>query len=234
MLMQEFYDPNSGTMISDTARVYLRSSVSLYAIIDSAKQFLFSGIVAVNSSDNSGGSVAGSGIFTFLNATSMVGYYLQLKHRNPIETWSKTPQSFNSNNLIYDFTLDSAKAYGDNMIRVNTSPNRYAMFGGDVNQDGSADVADLLDVFNDASAFITGYAATDVTGDYIVDSGDLLLTYRNSAINYWFKIYSILFVQLKIAEIYCSGINFYYIVIQIFSFYNYNVFHSIQWFYVFQ
>jgi len=66
------------------------------------------------------------------------------------------------------------------MIRVNKSPNRYAMFGGDVNQNGTVDVADLLDVFNDANAFITGYAATDVTGDYIVDSGDLLLTYNNS------------------------------------------------------
>lgn len=149
MLMQEFYDPNSGTMISDTARVYLRSSVSLYAIIDSAKQFLFSGIVAVNSSDNSGGSVAGSWIFTFLNATSGVGYYLHLKHRNSIETWSKTAQSFSSNNLIYNFTLDSAKAYGENMVRVDTSPNRYVMFDGDVNQDGTVDVADLLDVFND-------------------------------------------------------------------------------------
>jgi len=112
MLMQGFYDPNSGTMISDTARVYLRSSVSPFAVIDSAKQFLFGGMVADSLSDNSGGSVAGSGIFTFLNATNGVGYYLQIKHRNSIETWSKTPQSFISKNLIYDFTLDSAKANG--------------------------------------------------------------------------------------------------------------------------
>ena len=56
-----------------------------------------------------------------------------------------------------------------------------AIFGGDVNQDGSVDTADMTPVDNDASAFATGYLITDVNGDGMIDTGDMTIIDNNAA-----------------------------------------------------
>ncbi len=166
MFIQGFYDPGTDLMVEDTVRVYLRNSSSPYAIIDSA-------IAIVNSS--------GAGTFTFTNAINGVNYYLQLKHRNSIETWSMTPQQFTSSTLTYNFTTSSAQAFGNNMTVIDTSPQKFGIYGGDINQEGNVDLSDILLVYNDASSFVIGYVNTDVNGDNITDLSDLLITYNNAA-----------------------------------------------------
>ncbi|MBK8553930.1 MAG: hypothetical protein IPL53_23960 [Ignavibacteria bacterium] len=166
MLIQGFYDSGTNSMVRDTVRIYLRNSSSPYAIVDSAKAYL---------------SSTGAGIFSFQNALNGVNYYLHLKHRNSIETWSKTAQTFTGNSMSYDFTTANTQAFGNNMIQVDTSPVRYGIYSGDVNHDGNIDLTDVTLVFNSASSFFSGYLNTDLTGDNNVDLTDLTMTFNNSA-----------------------------------------------------
>ncbi|MEO6695902.1 MAG: hypothetical protein ABIO41_11950, partial [Ignavibacteria bacterium] len=72
-------------------------------------------------------------------------------------------------------------AFGNNMKQVDNLPVvRFGIFSGDVNQDGSVDVTDIINIFNDANNFVSGYVSTDVTGDDFVDAADLIITYNNS------------------------------------------------------
>ena len=160
--IEGFYDPSINSMVQDTMRVYLRSDVSPFAKIDSAKAFMNS---------------AGQASFVFNNASNGTPYYIHLQHRNSLETWSESPQTFSSNHVAYDFTSNSTQAYGSNMILADT---KWVIYTGDVDQNGLVDLTDLLLVFNDASLFITGYVNTDVNGDNLTDLTDIVLTFNNS------------------------------------------------------
>jgi hypothetical protein len=111
-------DAPSKSIIGDTVRVYLRNSTNPFAIVDSPKGYL---------------NASGISSFIFNNASNGVNYYLHIKHRNALETWSKTTQVFSSNHLSYNFTTASTKAYGDNMKQQGS---KWVFFGGDVNHDG--------------------------------------------------------------------------------------------------
>ncbi len=77
-----------------------------------------------------------------------------VKTKNSIETWSATPQVINGNDCLeYDFTTDSSKAYGNNMIKINVM---WTLYSGDVNQDGIFDGSDLALIDNAANGFVLG------------------------------------------------------------------------------
>ncbi len=57
---------------------------------------------------------------------------------------------------------------------------RFAIFSGDVNQDGIVDAADLSLVDNDAFNSVSGYVSTDVNGDDFVDASDLSIVDNNA------------------------------------------------------
>lgn len=161
-LVEGLYNVNLNSMISDTMKVYLRNSVSPFNKIDSAISYL-------NSS--------GEALFSFENATNGVSFFIELNHRNGLETWSKTAQSFVSDSLNYDFTDNSGKAFGDNMIQKGI---KWTVFSGDINHDGFIDLTDILEIFNDATELLTGYVNTDLNGDNIVDLTDVLIAVNNS------------------------------------------------------
>ncbi|MBK8552026.1 MAG: hypothetical protein IPL53_13555 [Ignavibacteria bacterium] len=81
-------------MVSDTITVYLRNAFFPYAKKDSAKSLL----------NNSG-----IGAFIFFNVSNSTNYYLQVKHRNSVETWSNTAIPFSGRTLAYDFQLRQTK-----------------------------------------------------------------------------------------------------------------------------
>ncbi|MGB3016197.1 MAG: dockerin type I domain-containing protein, partial [Ignavibacteria bacterium] len=166
MFIEGFYNSGSNAMTEDTVTVYLRNNSSPYAVTDSSKAF-------VNSS--------GQGTFIFSNAVNGVNYFIQLKHRNSIETWSKTAQQFTASALSYNFSTANTQAFGDNLIQVDTSPIRFAIYGGDVNQDGTVDATDVSTIDNDASNFVSGYVVTDLTGDEFVDGTDFAIADNNAA-----------------------------------------------------
>jgi len=81
----------------------------------------------------------------------------------------------------YRFDVTDTSVLGSNELIVETSPVRYGMYSGDVNQDGSIDLNDVLSVYNAATVFSSGYITDDVTGDNLADLNDILITYNNSA-----------------------------------------------------
>jgi len=164
-LIQGFYYPTGDTLIADTAKIYLRYATTPFTFADSSKGVLDS---------------SGTSLFNFSNAINDTPYYLVIKHRNSIETWSKLGVSFSSGVLMYDFTTSANKAHGNNMIQVNTSPKRFAIYNGDVNQDGIVDASDAAIIDNDASIFTTGYVSSDLTGDGTVDGSDAVIADNNA------------------------------------------------------
>lgn len=173
VFMEGFYNSSGNSQTSDTLRVYLRNNFPPYAFRDSAKSVV-----------SSSGNVS----LSFVNASSGV-YYIEIKHRNSIETWSKSGgESFVSgNNLNYDMTNLISQAFGSNLKQVDNSPLRFAIFGGDVNLDGSVDLTDLTSIDNDAFNFIFGYVSSDVNGDGAVDLSDLTIA-DNNAFNFVGKV----------------------------------------------
>jgi hypothetical protein len=105
-------------------------------------------------------------------------YYVTVKHRNSIETTSAVPVSFSESDVSYDFTTSSSSAFGYNLKSME---GRFAIYGGDENQDGLVDSSDMIDIDNDVANFIAGYVVTDVNGDGLVDSSDMILVDNNSS-----------------------------------------------------
>lgn len=66
-------------------------------------------------------------------------------------------------------------AYGDgvNLPMAEVEPGVYAIYSGDVNQDGTIDGLDIGSIDNDASLFAFGYNVTDLNGDGATDGLDL-------------------------------------------------------------
>ena len=167
MLIEGFYNNASNTMVADTVTVFLRLGSSPFPIIDSAKAVV---------------SAAGTGTYTFLNAINDQLYYVELKHRNSIETWSGTAVNFSGNNMNYTFFFNISSAYGNNMKLIDEFPDidKYGIFSGDINQDGTIDASDVSETDNDAYSSASGYVRTDVTGDDFVDAADVSIVDNNA------------------------------------------------------
>jgi len=165
LVLNGLYDePANVLRMKDTVRAYLMNITSPFGVVDSA----------VSTID----SVNFLALFEFRNAQSGT-YYLKIKHRNSIETWSKSGGfSFIRYTLMnYDFTSAQSQAYGNNMALINSL---WCIHTGDVNQDGTIDISDASLIDNDASNFISGYVPTDINGDGIVDIGDGVYSDNNS------------------------------------------------------
>jgi len=159
--IEGFWDGSS--MNEDTVTVLLRAPLSPYNIVDSTK-------ILLNNN--------GYALVNFLNINPGIYYYLVIKHRNSIETWSKSVMQFvTSNPITYDFTTSSTKAYGNN-LKFKSSD--YCIFGGDVDQDGSVNLTDVIEIFNASLQFAFGYKVADVTGNNFINLDDVILAYNNS------------------------------------------------------
>jgi len=169
LFIQGRYNENINSMIGDTLQIELRNNFPPYSLVGTAINYL---------------NASGTGSFFFPNAVNGTNYYIVIKHRNSIETWSKSPgQSFVSNDLNYNFTTSLSQAYGNNLTVVDLSPISYGIFTGDINQDGIIDATDVALIDNAAFNFVTGYVLTDLTGDEIVDGTDYSIG-DNNAFNF--------------------------------------------------
>jgi len=144
---------NGSTQVSDTVNIYLAGSASPYNLLDSQKVVL-----------GTGGTVSPT-----FSRVSSGNYFIVVKHRNHLETWSRLPQIFVAGTpLSYDFTTDSAKAYGYNMKKAGSV---WVLYGGDANRDGEVGA-------NDVPIFISqfgtlGYLSCDFNGDGDVNATDI-------------------------------------------------------------
>ena len=108
-------------------------------------------------------------------------YYLVIKHRNSIETWSKTPVALaGSGPVSYNFSSAAAQAYGNNMKAL--AGGLFAIYGGNAtgSVDQKVDGSDMSVVDNGSTALLRGYVDADVTGDGKVDGSDMALVDNNS------------------------------------------------------
>ncbi|HNB80728.1 MAG TPA: YDG domain-containing protein, partial [Chitinophagaceae bacterium] len=96
-------------------------------------------------------------------------YYIVLRHRNALQTWSAQPVLISGNTVNYDFTTSAAQAYGSNQIEIATGPSLWALYSGDVVIDENMDLLDLGAIETDISNFGSGYLSTDLNGDGNVD-----------------------------------------------------------------
>ena len=155
---------NGTSHVTDTVTVELRSSSSPFNVVDVAKTTLTTG--------------TGFGTFEF-NAAPSGSYYIVVKHRNSLETWSSATVSMVSGgHYNYSFTSAASKSFAGNTV---LKLGRYCNYSGDVNQDGVIDGTDFVSVDNDALNGVTGYVATDLDGNGLVDGSDVLIVDNNSA-----------------------------------------------------
>ncbi|MEO8211386.1 MAG: hypothetical protein ABI840_12575 [bacterium] len=147
--------------IADTIDVDVRSAVSPFEVIETSQRKVLQ-------------NVASSFYYTL--ADNGTPYYIVVRHRNSIETWTKLTQTFIANSLSYDFTTNDTQAFGDNMVNVG---GEWSFYTGDVNQDGIVDVTDNGLIDNDASNFVTGYVVTDLNCDQTVDITDATFADNN-------------------------------------------------------
>jgi YVTN family beta-propeller protein len=113
---------------------------------------------------------------TFPNEALGNSYYLCLRQRNSIETWSANPVMVQTNST-YDFSTSADKAYGNNQAEIE--PGIFALYSGDINQDLSIDAFDYLILDPDVINGVSGFLSTDLTGDGNVDAFDYILLDAN-------------------------------------------------------
>ena len=154
----EYVNPS---LIADSITVELRNPISPYALAFQTKSTM---------KQDGNLNIKGLGVMG-------QSYYIVLRHRNSIETWSANPILL-SNNTNYDFSLSASQAYGSNQVQVGSG--FWAIYSGDINQDGVVDGLDYNDWENDNNNFAGGYFSTDLNGDGIVDGLDFILWETNS------------------------------------------------------
>lgn len=160
VLIEGFY--NGTSQVPDTVSVELRNTSSPYSLVDQAK-------ILLNND--------GHGSARFYNVINGASYYLILKHRNAIETWTTQPLTFSANTINYDFTTAANKAYGNNLKLIGS---KWCIYGGDVNQDGFVNNADLNSVYNNNIIGATGYLNSDLNGDSFTEIEDVNIVFRNA------------------------------------------------------
>jgi len=118
------------------------------------------------------GSIALSSVPGTLSGT----YYIIVRHRNHVETWSQAV-SLGGAVTNYDFTTDVAKAWGSNLKQMGSA---YCLFAGDSNGDQYVDVVDVGLVFNKNLDGSFGYQIEDLNGDGFIDVLDVGIVFNNN------------------------------------------------------
>jgi hypothetical protein len=151
----------TSTVDVDDVTVELRDSVTYAVVASTVGKLQTNGTVSC----------------VFITAPSG-SFYIAVRHRNALETWSATAQAVGATPLTYDFTTSASQAYGDNM--VNLGSGVFAFYSGDINQDGFIEALDFTPLFNDSDNFAEGVYATDLNGDGFVEALDFPILFNNS------------------------------------------------------
>ncbi len=154
------------TLVADTILVELRNASSPYEVLYTLKTLLHTDGTATCSFP-----IAGV-------------YYIVIRHRSGLETWSADPLTFGVMPVMYDFSSSASKAYGNNQIETDTGV--FSIFSGDLNEDENIDLFDLIDMESDILDFVSGYFPTDINGDGNSDMLDLPIV-ENNIFNFVFS-----------------------------------------------
>jgi hypothetical protein len=147
--------PIVGSGVTDTFTIEFRNALSPYSKV-------YSGKAAVNT--------AGNWTYSFPPAVYGNAYYICVKHRNSLDTWSAAPVAINSATVSYDFTTSANKAFGNNESQL--PDGKFAIINGDVDLSGRIDSTDNNTIELAAKIHITGYSLYDLNGDSQVEETD--------------------------------------------------------------
>ncbi len=136
--------------VTDTITVELRNENSPYGLVASTSSLLYTN---------------GNAVAFFPPVTG--SYYIVVKHRNSIETWSANPVACVAGWVPWEWKTMASRAYGSNLTEVESG--KFAIYSGDINQDQNIDLIDLATEEFDINAFQFGYFNTDINGDGNVD-----------------------------------------------------------------
>lgn len=121
-------------------------------------------------------NIDGTGEASFKNING--SYYLVIRHRNALQTWSASPVSLSSGSPVsYDFSASASQAYDDYQVMVGTGI--YALYSGDINRDENIDLLDAGIQDYAVNNFVFGYDASDINGDGNVDLLDIPVVENN-------------------------------------------------------
>lgn len=169
----EGYYISAGTMRAplgsgncDSIEVRLMSSTSPYTMLYSVK-----GVI----------NTSGNGVFKFPGSVMGNSYYIVVRHRNSLETWSGIAIPLPSSTNSFDFTTLATQAFGGNLIQMSTG--KWAIRSGDINQDGAINSTDYNSLQSSLNLFSVGYQTKDVTGDNCLESSDYSLIENNAQQN---------------------------------------------------
>jgi hypothetical protein len=137
----------------DTITIQLRNASAPYGVAHS-----FTGVIGTN------------GQLQCVFPASAIGnnYYVAVKHRNVLETWSANTVTL-VNNGSYNFSTGSGQAYGGNMTQVGSF---WCFYSGNIDAVTPDDNIDLLDYpvwETDYNNLEVGYFRSDLNGDGSVD-----------------------------------------------------------------
>lgn len=112
-------------------------------------------------------------------------YYVAVKHRNHVETWSHDPVLFSAT-TGYNFTQALSAAYDDgvNPPMKSLGDGNFGMYAGDINQDGTVDGQDMNVIDNNNGFF--GYDNSDINGDGGTDGQDMNFVDNNSQLSLFY------------------------------------------------
>jgi hypothetical protein len=105
-------------------------------------------------------------------------YLISVKKQNHIGVINTTPVSFNNQCLMVNFTNGGASGAQSQKMLPN---GKYALWAGDINDDGVIDAGDRSQGWNDRNS--TGYHPSDATMDGVVDASERSLTWNNRNIS---------------------------------------------------
>jgi hypothetical protein len=139
---------------ADSVTIELRDSLDPTVVVGSVNTLL---------------NTDGSATATFSAAQPGTSYWIVVKQRNSIQTWSGM-EVMMSATTSYDFSVSATQSFGSNVVEVESGV--WAVYSGDVNQDEYVDNYDFPYYDTDNLNFATGYFATDFNGDGFVDNYD--------------------------------------------------------------
>jgi endonuclease I len=174
--LQGFYLSNS-TM---NAVLFSEGESADTTICDSVKIALHNNTFPYTLAYSQTGMITINGLITCAFPAASIGnaYYIVVKHRNTIETWSNNAILLNAS-TSYDFSTAVTQAFGNNLIEVES--NVWGIYAGDISQDGSIDNTDFSIWENDANVFSIGHLASDIDGNGSVDNADFSIWEINAA-----------------------------------------------------
>lgn len=111
-------------------------------------------------------------------ATYSGNYYIAIRHRQSIETWSAAPVSFSGSTINYDFSTAASQAYGSNQASLGASWG-YGLYAGDIVKDGYIDLSEVNATYSSARLAQYSYLLYDFTGNGFVELDDVNLIYAN-------------------------------------------------------